>query len=484
MSVITEPIILDKTGRLIADRLKSIAEKLWSEKVIEIPSKDVNFYDYDGTRVYSYDKAEFLAMEALPANPVHGGLTAQGWNWTLAQAKTYVQKYGVLDIGQTYTTDDGKTRLYIEIGYTENLSVCLKYVQSAGSIVTINWGDGNEETSEVTTVPGGNVEKRHTYADEGHYIITLDVSEGGDVKLGTSTSETATSYQAGIMFFTQGIHGRVTGKDALVGLEIGSGVSAIGVGGLAYCTNLRYVTIPNTVASIFGLAFFACKALEAVVVPSGVLKVNNLQFAYNYNAKVIAMPPTINAIGKSAFKTCSILGRLCIPEGVTALDQYVCSGLRNARDIIVPDTIEGAIPAYAFEHCYGIDKINVPDGVTSIGNYAFNNCYNLRECELPEGVTTIGQNAFASCFGFLDFVIPSTVTSIGKFAFLYNDGNNSFRIRATEPPTVEPTAFEATFGNDAMKIYVPYSEDHSILEAYKSATGWASKADDIYEEEG
>ena len=58
--------------------------------------KDVNFYDYDGTRLYSYSAADFAALDALPANPSHDGLTAQGWNWTLADAKTYVATYGEL----------------------------------------------------------------------------------------------------------------------------------------------------------------------------------------------------------------------------------------------------------------------------------------------------------------------------------------------------------------------------------------------------
>ena len=42
--------------------------------------KDVNFYDYDGTIVESYTTAEFADISALPTNPTHTGLTAQGWN--------------------------------------------------------------------------------------------------------------------------------------------------------------------------------------------------------------------------------------------------------------------------------------------------------------------------------------------------------------------------------------------------------------------
>jgi len=63
------------------------------------PEKDVNFIDYDGTILYSYTAAEFANLSALPANPTHSGLTAQGWNWSLSDAKTYVASYGKLWIG-------------------------------------------------------------------------------------------------------------------------------------------------------------------------------------------------------------------------------------------------------------------------------------------------------------------------------------------------------------------------------------------------
>ena len=52
-----------------------------------VEEKDVNFYDYDGTCVASYTAADFASLDALPANPSHDGLTAQGWTWSLSDAK-------------------------------------------------------------------------------------------------------------------------------------------------------------------------------------------------------------------------------------------------------------------------------------------------------------------------------------------------------------------------------------------------------------
>lgn len=49
--------------------------------------KDVNFIDYDGQLLYSYTADEFAELTELPPNPTNDGLTAQGWNWTLENAK-------------------------------------------------------------------------------------------------------------------------------------------------------------------------------------------------------------------------------------------------------------------------------------------------------------------------------------------------------------------------------------------------------------
>ena len=72
----------------------------------------VLFYDFDGTIVARYTRTAFLALSSMPANPTHAGLTAQGWNWSLADAKEYVTQFGGLEIGQMYCTSDGKTKLY------------------------------------------------------------------------------------------------------------------------------------------------------------------------------------------------------------------------------------------------------------------------------------------------------------------------------------------------------------------------------------
>ena len=49
---------------------------------------------------------------------------------------------------------------------------------------------------------------------------------------------------------------------------------------------------------------------------------------------------------------------------------------------------------------------------------AFSVCDSLLSIELPEGLTTIGDEAFFACYSLSGVTIPASVTEIGENAFL------------------------------------------------------------------
>lgn len=64
-----------------------------------------------------------------------------------------------------------------------------------------------------------------------------------------------------------------------------------------------------------------------------------------------------------------------------------------------------------------IIAVNLPAGLTSIGDYAFYKCKNLPNIVLPEGITSIGESAFYDCDILPSINIPDSVTSIDDSAF-------------------------------------------------------------------
>jgi hypothetical protein len=86
----------------------------------------------------------------------------------------------------------------------------------------------------------------------------------------------------------------------------------------------------------------------------------------------------------------------------------------------IPATIQGipvrAIAPASFAGNRIINSVEIPEGVTYIGNYAFVNCRNLAYITLPSSLTFIGESFFADS-GLRSIVIPEGVTTIGRNAF-------------------------------------------------------------------
>ncbi|EIC02480.1 leucine-rich repeat domain-containing protein [Treponema saccharophilum] len=65
-----------------------------------------------------------------------------------------------------------------------------------------------------------------------------------------------------------------------------------------------------------------------------------------------------------------------------------------------------------------VTSVEIPAGVTKIGNGAFYGCKALASVVIPESVTEIDWYAFYGCKALASVVIPAGVTEIGESAFL------------------------------------------------------------------
>ena len=67
-----------------------------------------------------------------------------------------------------------------------------------------------------------------------------------------------------------------------------------------------------------------------------------------------------------------------------------------------------------------VQKVEIGDGVTSIGSHAFYYCPSLASITIPEGVTSIGNDALHNCYGmrYCDFTASASVPALsGTNAF-------------------------------------------------------------------
>ena len=101
------------------------------------------FVDFDGSLIKSYDNNEIQGLLSLPALPDHSSddipLNSQGWNWTLAEIKSYNLLYPdtPITVGPLYYTTDNKTHIICRSNAEAKL-----YVDGTAEI---DWMDGTVE---------------------------------------------------------------------------------------------------------------------------------------------------------------------------------------------------------------------------------------------------------------------------------------------------------------------------------------------------
>lgn len=420
--------------------------------VSAVQQKDVNFIDYDGTILYSYSAAQALNLSELPENPIHTGLTSQGWNWSLADMKAQVTALGKCDIGQIYITDDGKTRIYIHLEEERKspmLGIC------PNGTVDIDWGDGSEhDTLTGTSLTAIKHTNNHNYSHGGDYIIKLTVT-------GTAAIYGSSSTNNNCRLLHQNIDADTRNRyyiNSIVKVEIGNNIELYNYA-FYTCYALKSITIPNNTTNIYSYSFASCLALKYVTIPNNAnTLISEYCFSNCYALKKIILSNNILTIGNSAFNSCY-----------------------NLQDILIPKNVQ-SIGASTFQYCYSFQNIIIPDSVTNIGNYAFNTCSNVKNLIISKNITTINKGTFASISSCAKIIIPENVANIKAEAFFSCTSVAEIHILSTTPPQLASTNAFNNIYSDCI-FYVPYSEDHSILEAYKAATNWSTYASYMVQED-
>ena len=142
---------------------------------------------------------------------------------------------------------------------------------------------------------------------------------------------------------------------------------------------------------------------------------------YSGDVTAVTIPEEINGakvlgIGDGAFQGCYSLMEVRLPEGIQSVGSAAFYECENLKSINLPKSIT-EIGSGAFYFCRGLTSLQIPEGVKTITPWAFGHCHGLQSVTIPEGVTTIEESAFFSCETLTEVVIPEGVTTIGDAAF-------------------------------------------------------------------
>lgn len=364
----------------------------------EIEEKDVNFFDYDGTLIASYTEAEAKALTTLPTPPEHSGLVFQGWNYTLEEIKANAE---MADIGALYTTDDGATRLEIEVA--ERRDIRVRFSQTKASGVLIDWGDGKSERSSGIA---GQAHALHNYEEPGKYTITLTIDDDCNVTLG--------SYSSYLIC--------INSLDSNAAQNV-----------------LRKLYIGDRVVKIDKSAFNSHYALNSVSMNQGITALDEACFKYS-SIEFITIPSGVEAIPYSAFHTCGCLRTISLPVSVQDLDQYSiyqCHILKrlnlknvtnpqdlavssdNAINEIVVNADIAYIPNSFCSNCTGLERVTFLGRVKIFYSGALSGCYSLKIVDLTHCVavpTMQDATIFSSAGSDLEILVPAALADEWKQA--------------------------------------------------------------------
>jgi len=182
------------------------------------------------------------------------------------------------------------------------------------------------------------------------------------------------------------------------------------------CGKTGAYTIPTSVTSIGGLAFYGCAELTFVNIPNSVTSIGDEAFIECTGLTSVTIPPSVTSIGEGAFYCCTGLTSITIPNSVTSIGDSAFDGCTGLISVTIPSSVT-SIEESAFVNCTGLTSVTIGTGVTSIGNWAFDGCTSLTSVTIPNSVTSIGDCAFNGCTDLTSVTIPNSVTSIGDYAF-------------------------------------------------------------------
>ncbi|MDE7343942.1 MAG: leucine-rich repeat domain-containing protein, partial [Muribaculaceae bacterium] len=219
-------------------------------------------------------------------------------------------------------------------------------------------------------------------------------------------------------------------------MELPATLEEIGEHAFDGCELLENPLFPTGLQSIGDYAYRACTSITEIDLPEGLTYLGEGAFESATSLEKAALMADITELQPATFRDCTALYKVYLPAGTTAIGNECFNGCRALDEIVLPASV-AAIDSRAFAGT-ALTKVNLPQGLTSLGKSAFENSnisivsiggaleeipYRafssnpIRELTLSEGLKNIGAEAFegASSIGVLE--LPSTVESIGEYAF-------------------------------------------------------------------
>lgn len=233
----------------------------------------------------------------------------------------------------------------------------------------------------------------------------------------------------------------------------------------------REFSIPSGIICLGKHCFFACDALEYIIVPASVIRFENNPFSgctklmvenhspyYVFNDGIIynkfmttiigclngtimdclVVPETVTLISRNSFWNCKGIKKIVLTKNINRIGYNPFAGCEN---LVIESKNEnfrveaGIVYDRDMTHMLCATDIavgesfKVPDSVRFINRGVFSGCRRLRSIDFNK-VTYIDKSSFTNCVALDEIYTSDEVTYIGEWAFSYCIGMKSASISA------------------------------------------------------
>lgn len=223
-------------------------------------------------------------------------------------------------------------------------------------------------------------------------------------------------------------------------------------------TLLTSLDLPEGAVTIGANSFAGYSRLTAITLAASLKTIGQQAFMGCANVTKVIMNGAIEAVGGRAFLNCTSLAEVSAPS--------LTAWLGNGFETATSNPLAYGAKLYAGGKLVE-NEVEVPDGITAIGDFAFAGYSLMTSLAVPGSVTAIGRSAFADCDKLTEIDLGAGVASLGHRAF-NGAPLATITVRNPQPPTFSTASTTATFGNYNAAVFVPKGS----LEAYTDSEAW------------
>ncbi|MBP3774817.1 MAG: leucine-rich repeat domain-containing protein [Bacteroidaceae bacterium] len=197
-----------------------------------------------------------------------------------------------------------------------------------------------------------------------------------------------------------------------------STLTYVGDHAFAGSAQLRELDLPGSLQEVGKAAFEGCTGLERARIGDRVGALPESCFERCTGLREVTLPDGLRELGRKSFAHCTGLEKVLLGRGLEEVGDSAFCNVASAK-VHAPDWASWCNIRFAPDKNYSGKNVrrqcsaNPVQGTSEL----YVDGAQVTEVEIPEGVTAVGENAFNSYDGAAVVRIPSTVTSIGGTAF-------------------------------------------------------------------